>query len=107
MTIESIIYIAKKSQYLALTNTVKNGFASGGVDIQLPTKIYNIRKSVEWRYNINNDEDAQLRATANYLFALCAPYSLQPLSVSQQNTYLITEDGDQLITENNSNIITQ
>lgn len=77
MTIELILNIAKISQYLALTNATKNGFASGGVEIQLPTKIYNIRKSVEWRYNIDNEEDAALRATANYLFSLCAPYSLE------------------------------
>jgi hypothetical protein len=47
------IKIAKVSQFLAENDIDKRGLYGGGVDILLPTKIYNIRKSVEWMYGIN------------------------------------------------------
>jgi hypothetical protein len=47
------IKIAKVSQFLAENDIDKKGLYGGGIDIMLPTKIYNIRKSVEWMYGIN------------------------------------------------------
>ena len=47
------IKIAKVSQELAENDIDKKGLYGGGIDILLPTKIYNIRKSVEWMYGIN------------------------------------------------------
>lgn len=47
------IKIAKVSQFLAENDIDKKGLYGGGVDLLLPTKIYNIRKSVEWMYGIN------------------------------------------------------
>tara|TARA_R110000868_G_scaffold154729_1_gene380867 strand:- start:19833 stop:20342 length:510 start_codon:yes stop_codon:yes gene_type:complete len=47
------IKIAKVSQFLAENDIDKKGLYGGGVDVLLPTKIYNIRKSVEWMYGIN------------------------------------------------------
>jgi len=47
------IKIAKVSQFLAENDIDKKGLYGGGVDIMLPTKLYNIRKSVEWMYGIN------------------------------------------------------
>jgi DUF1009 family protein len=45
-----IINIAKISQYLCENDIDKKGLFGGGVDLLLPRKIYNIRKSVEWLY---------------------------------------------------------
>lgn len=47
------IKIAKVSQELAENDIDKKGLYGGGVDLLLPTKLYNIRKSVEWMYGIN------------------------------------------------------
>jgi hypothetical protein len=47
-TVQQIIDIAKISQYLSLNDIDKKGLWGGGIDLQLPNKIYNIRKSVEW-----------------------------------------------------------
>lgn len=55
------INIAKVSQYLCLNDIDKRGLYGGGVDLQLPNKIYNIRKSVEWLYN-NSPNVAEQRA---------------------------------------------
>jgi hypothetical protein len=44
------INIAKISQYLCENDIDKKGLFGGGVDLLLPRKIYNIRKSVEWLY---------------------------------------------------------
>ena len=74
-TIIQKINIAKISQYLCLNDIDKKGLFGGGVDLQLPNKIYNIRKSVEWLYNLS-PTDASLVSTSDYLYALCAPYNL-------------------------------
>jgi hypothetical protein len=47
-TVQQIIDIAKISQYLSANDINKKGLWGGGIDLQLPNKIYNIRKSVEW-----------------------------------------------------------
>lgn len=52
-SILDIIKIAKVSQELAENDIDKKGLYGGGVDRMLPTKLYNIRKSVEWMYGIN------------------------------------------------------
>lgn len=56
-----IINIAKISQYLCENDIDKRGLFGGGVDLLLPNKIYNIRKSVEWMY-INSPAVAEVRA---------------------------------------------
>jgi hypothetical protein len=55
------INIAKISQFLCLNDIDKKGLYGGGVDLQLPRKIYNIRKSVEWMYN-NSPVVSEVRA---------------------------------------------
>lgn len=47
------IKIAKVSQELAENDIDKKGLYGAGIDLLLPTKLYNIRKSVEWMYGIN------------------------------------------------------
>jgi hypothetical protein len=56
-----IINIAKISQYLCENDIDKKGLFGGGVDLLLPRKIYNIRKSVEWLY-LNDGGGNETRA---------------------------------------------
>lgn len=76
MTVTEIIEVAKVSQYLSANEIQKKGLFGGGIDGLLPTKIYNIRKSVEWLNTLDNT-DTTLVATANYLLSLCGMYALE------------------------------
>jgi hypothetical protein len=60
-SILDIIKIAKVSQFLAENDIDKRGLFGGGVDLQLPRKLYNIRKSVEWMYG-QEPPTAEVRA---------------------------------------------
>lgn len=75
------INIEKVSQYLCSNDIAKKGLFGGGVDLTLPRKLYCIRKSIEWCYNLSNNESALL-PTSNYMLAMCAPYSGQGAVVS-------------------------
>ena len=84
LSIPSIIEIAKVSQYLAQNDIDNKGLYGGGIDLQLPNKLYNIRKSVEWMYDQDNTEPT-LSATSEYLLALCAKYrALAQLNLQPQ-----------------------
>lgn len=74
------INIAKISEYLCLNAVDKKGLYGGGVDLQLARKIYNIRKSVEWLYGYDPQDDT-LEGTSNYLYALCAPFNLEATKI--------------------------
>jgi len=54
-TIEEIIEIAKISQYLSANDIAQKGLFGGGVDNELPNKLYNIRKSVEWAHTYSQN----------------------------------------------------
>jgi len=73
LSVPSIIEIAKVSQYLAQNDIDNKGLYGGGIDLNLPQKLYNIRKSVEWMYGQDNTEPS-LEATSEYLLAMCAKY---------------------------------
>ena len=47
MTIQQIVNIAKLSQTYCLLDITKRWLFGGGTDLQMPLKIYNIRKDVE------------------------------------------------------------
>lgn len=78
MTISQIISIGRISQFLAAIDGYKNkylhGVNSDGGD--LPRLLYMVRRSVEYMYN-QNPAHPSMRATANYLYALCGRYALQ------------------------------
>lgn len=75
-TVSEIINIAKICQYISYVDILRSKVYNGTVDKQLPRKLYCIRKSVEWMYNLDPTDDT-LIGTANYLYALCAPYNGQ------------------------------
>lgn len=79
MTIPDIITIAQISQYLAACDIQKGG--RDGIYLSLPQKLYCIRKNVQWLYNLDNT-NTTLIPTANYLYSLCAPYSLEAGKIS-------------------------
>jgi hypothetical protein len=84
LSVPSIIEIAKVSQYLAQNDIDSKGLYGGGIDLDLPQKLYNIRKSVEWMYNQDNTEPS-LGATSEYLLAMCAKYrSLAQINLQPQ-----------------------
>ena len=55
-TTQEIINIAKVSQYLCENDIAKKGLSGGGIDLQLPSKIYNIRKNVEWLNGLDSND---------------------------------------------------
>lgn len=54
LTTLQIINVAKISQYLAIRDITVKGLFGGGVDLSLPNKIYNLRKSIEYWYDLTH-----------------------------------------------------
>lgn len=103
-TPSNVINIAKICQYLAYNDIEKNNLYGGGIDLSLPNKIYNIRKSLEWYYNqypVSPNIEDSLYKVSNYLYALCAPYNLQAQLIIG---YIITESELYILTENSQKI---
>lgn len=74
-TIANTIIFAKGSQYLATVDILRGGLYSGGVDYNLPRKLYLVRKNVEW-LNTLDSSDTTLLSTAKFLYGLCGKYAL-------------------------------
>lgn len=84
-TITAIIQIAKISQYLATNRILKGGLYAAGISLWLPRLLYCVRKNVEWAYG--NDADYEdIQYTANYLFALCAPFNAEAQYILNNGT---------------------
>lgn len=67
---------ASISEYLSAVDIKKRGLFGGGVPLDLPEKIYRIRKSIAYWYSLD-PTDTTLVATGNYLLALCGLYGLE------------------------------
>lgn len=81
-TILNIINIAKVSEYLSMNSIQLKALYGGGTNLELPYKIYNIRRSVEWAYKNQpqaptTEQKNELIKTANYLYSMCVAYSLR------------------------------
>lgn len=85
MTTQEIINIASISQYLAANAYANGGLYGGGVDRLLARKLFNIRKDIEWMLDIDPTNET-LVATANYLYALCAPFSGEAAIIAATST---------------------
>lgn len=81
-TVAEIVSSYPIAQYLAANSINKQGLYGGGVNNQLPEKIYNIGRSVERTYNDDPSDDT-LQETANYLWTLCGRFGLEALVVAQ------------------------
>ena len=105
LTILQIIDIAEVSQYLCLNDIQKSGLYGGGQDLQLPNKIYMVRKNVEWKWYANpvSPITPDLYAMGNYLLALCGKYSIAAQNIlgtgQTVNNVILTENVNYLITE--------
>lgn len=73
LTVAQILNIASVSEYLSYVDIAKKGLYGGGMDLELPEKIYNIRKGIAYWYAIN-PSDTSLVSTSNYLYAICGKY---------------------------------
>jgi len=76
LTVLQKINIAKLSLTYASVDILQSGLYGGGIDLNLPRKLYCIRKNVEWLYDLDN-ADTTLTTTSNYLLALCGKYYLK------------------------------
>ena len=75
LSVAQIIRVAKISQYLCSVDIMKQGLFGGGIDLELPEKIKNVRDDVEYWYGLDSTDDT-LRETSNYLYALCGRYAM-------------------------------
>lgn len=75
LSVAQIIRVAKISQYLCSVDIMKQGLFGGGIDLELPEKIKNVRDDVEYWYGLDITDDT-LRETSNYLYALCGRYAM-------------------------------
>jgi hypothetical protein len=75
-TVSEVISIAKVSQYLAEQDLQNKGLFGGGQDRLLPQKLFNIRKSLSYWYDLDSSDDNLIKV-ANYLYALCGAYNLE------------------------------
>lgn len=72
---EIINKIAPISQYMAANGIERSGWYNGNVDVELPRKIYLIRKSCEYVLGLD-PSNSSLSAVANYLLAICGSYAI-------------------------------
>jgi hypothetical protein len=75
-----ILDIARVSGYLVANDVAKGALFGERVDPDWPLRLYLERKAVEWMHERDSDYDT-LRASANYLFALCGGYASKALRV--------------------------
>lgn len=80
LTIPQKIDIGLLSVSFAVKDILQSGYEGGGVDLELPRKIYCITKNCLWLYNLS-PTDPSLVATTNYLIQLCGKYYLQANAV--------------------------
>lgn len=73
MTIAQIIDNGKDSEFTSIVAQIKGGLFGGGLYKANPLHIYCVRKSVEWLYDLDPDDDT-LTATSNYLQAISIMY---------------------------------
>lgn len=81
LTVAQKLAIADISQYLAVSAIKKGGLYGAGVPLDLPQKIYNLKSSIQYRYDIDPSDDT-LEDTSNYLYSICR-FVLQAQSIIQ------------------------
>lgn len=70
LTISQKITIAKINEYLISIAIEQGGLNGGGIDLELPQKIRNIRKSIEYQYALD-PSNTTLNGTSNYMLGMC------------------------------------
>jgi len=70
LTVAQKLVIADICEYLAVIAIKKGGLYAAGIPIDLPEKIYNIKTSIQYRYDTDPSDDT-LEGTSNYLYSIC------------------------------------
>jgi hypothetical protein len=82
LTVAQKLNIASISEYIITNAIAKGGLYAGGIDLDLPQKIYNIRTTIQYLYEADPSDDS-LQATTNYLYAMCGKFGLAAQAVLQ------------------------
>ena len=82
LTVAQKLNIASICEYIISNAIAKGGLYGSGIDLQLPTKIYNIRTTIQYLYELDPSDDS-LQSTTNYLYAMCGKFGLAAQAVLQ------------------------
>lgn len=82
LTVAQKLNIASICEYIISNAIAKGGLYGSGIDLQLPTKIYNIRTTIQYLYELDPSDDS-LQSTTNYLYAMCGKFGLVAQAVLQ------------------------
>ena len=80
LTVAEKLAVAEICEYLVTIAIQKGGLNGGGIDLQLPTKIYNLRTTIQYQYEQDPSDDT-LEAVTNYLYGMCM-FNLQAQSIT-------------------------
>jgi len=81
LTVAQRLSIADICEYLALVAIKKGGLYAAGIPIDLPQKIYNLKTSIQYKYD-SDPSDTTLEQTSAYLYSICR-FVLQAQSIIQ------------------------
>lgn len=82
LTVAQKLNIASICEYIISNAIQKGGLYASGIDLLLPQKIYNIRTTIQYLYELD-PSDTSLQSTTNYLYAMCGRFALAAQSVLQ------------------------
>jgi hypothetical protein len=80
LTVAQIIEVGHASKYLAQIDVLKAPINGAKLDPRLPITLAMETDSVEWIYDLDND-DSTLTDTSNYLLSLCGAYARRALAI--------------------------
>ncbi len=82
LTVAQKLNIASICEYIVSNAIAKGGLYASGIDLLLAQKIYNIRTTIQYLYDLDPSDDS-LQSTSNYLYALCGKFALTAQGVLQ------------------------
>ena len=80
LTVAEKLAIAEICEFLVTIAIEKGGLYGSGIDLQLPTKIYNLRTTIQYQYAQDPSDDT-LEGVTNYLYGMCM-FNLQAQSIT-------------------------
>jgi len=80
LSVADKISVAKVSQVLAAQDIATSYLRLGFIDTDLPRKLYDVRKSVEWLYDLA-PSNADLTGSSNFMYSLCGRYQAKAQAI--------------------------
>lgn len=80
LTVSDKLLIAEICEYLVTIAIKKGGLYAGGIDVELPQKIYAIRITIQYQYDQDPTDDTLVSQT-NYLYGMCM-FNLQAQNIT-------------------------